>query len=101
MKNPSLTQALGKFDRHATVEPTPHSQPPIAIERHRKAPKGEGKFPIPESRAGKKALIAYFDPAVSRQLQQLRLDLDRPSVQDLLAEAINDLFIKYRRPSIA
>jgi hypothetical protein len=55
---------------------------------------------VPPSRASKKALIGYFDPAVSKQLKQIGLDRDL-SVQDLLGEAINDLFQKYKKPTIA
>jgi hypothetical protein len=50
--------------------------------------------------AGKKALIGYLDPAVSKQLKQTALDGDR-TVQDLLAEAVNLLFEKHRKPTIA
>jgi hypothetical protein len=52
------------------------------------------------SRVGKKTVAAHFDPAVSRQLKQLGLDLDT-STQALLREAINDLFTKHGRPPIA
>lgn len=55
----------------------------------------------PASRRGKKAVIGYFAPQVSKQLKQMALDQDRSSVQDLLREAINDLFQKYRQPPIA
>jgi len=52
------------------------------------------------SRVGKKTVAAHFDPAVSRQLKQIGIERDR-STQDLLREAINDLFAKYGRPPIA
>ena len=48
------------------------------------------------SRHGKKAIAGFFDPAVSRQLKQIGLEKDR-SVQELLREALNDLFQKYGR----
>ena len=48
----------------------------------------------PPSRQGKKALTGHFDPAVSRQLKQIALDNDT-TVQALLGEALNDLFLKY------
>ena len=38
------------------------------------------------SREGKKALVTYHDPAVSKQLAQMKLDLDRESIQDIVAE---------------
>ena len=52
------------------------------------------------SRIGKKTVAAHFDPAVSKQLKQIGLEADR-STQDLLREAINDLFAKYGKASIA
>lgn len=52
------------------------------------------------SRMGKKTIAAHFDPAVSKQLKFLGLERDS-STQDLLREAINDLFTKYGKPSIA
>ena len=57
----------------------------------------EGMSP---SRAGKKAIAGFFDPAVSRQLKGIGLEKDA-SVQALLAEALNDLFEKYGRSRIA
>ncbi|MGH8229953.1 MAG: ribbon-helix-helix domain-containing protein [Steroidobacteraceae bacterium] len=52
------------------------------------------------SRVGKKTIAAHFDPAVSRQLKQIGIERDR-STQDLLREAINDLFAKHGKPPIA
>jgi Antitoxin-like ribbon-helix-helix len=52
------------------------------------------------SRVGKKTVAAHFDPAVSRQLKEIGIPRDR-STQDLLREAINDLFTKYGKPPIA
>lgn len=52
------------------------------------------------SRVGKKTVAAHFDPAVSRQLKEIGIPHDR-STQDLLREAINDLFTKYGKPPIA
>lgn len=91
MRNkPSLAEALKSHDRTAAV--TAVADPPR--NRH-------GKTTLPPSRAGKKALIGYFDPDVSKQLKQMMLDQDRNSVQELLKEALNDLFQKYRKPPIA
>jgi hypothetical protein len=49
---------------------------------------------VPTSRLGKKMIAGHFDPSVSKQLKQLALERDS-TVQALLAEAINDLFVKY------
>jgi len=54
----------------------------------------------PPSRQGKKAISGFFDPAVSKQIKQLALDEDS-TVQALLAEALNDLFVKYNHKPIA
>jgi hypothetical protein len=45
-------------------------------------------------REGKKAVVGYFSPAVSRALHQLALDTDC-SIQALLGEAIDDLMRKH------
>jgi hypothetical protein len=45
-------------------------------------------------REGKKAVVGYFSPAVSRALHQLALDTDT-SMQALLGEAIDDLMRKH------
>lgn len=55
---------------------------------------------LPPSRQGKKAITGFFDPAVSRQLKQLALDEDK-TIQALLSEALNDLFIKHNHKPIA
>ena len=54
---------------------------------------------VPPSRRGKKLIGGHFDPTVSYQLKRLALDQET-SVQQLLREAINDLFRKYDLPSI-
>lgn len=45
-------------------------------------------------REGKKAVVGYFSPAVSRALHQVALDTDS-SIQALLGEAIDDLMRKH------
>ncbi len=52
------------------------------------------------SRVGKKAMIGYFDPDVSKQIKRLAIDRDT-SVQELLREALNDFFRKNRMSPIA
>jgi hypothetical protein len=95
-KKPSLAAALHTFNRSPQAPSTEITQKPRAEPR----PIKTRAFPVPPSRASKKALIGYFDPAVSKQLKQIGLDKDL-SVQDLLGEAINDLFQKYKKPTIA
>lgn len=86
-KKPSLTAAL-------QVASGQNQTPKTTIEVV-----GEGQ-PIRPSRQGKKAVIGYFDPAVSKQLRQIALD-EESSVQELMREAINDLFQKRGKASIA
>jgi hypothetical protein len=45
-------------------------------------------------REGKKAIVGYFSPAVSRALHLLALDTDS-SIQALLGEAIDDFMRKH------
>lgn len=52
------------------------------------------------SRIGKHQISGYFDAAVRKQLKQLALDLDSDN-QELLREALNDLFEKHELPPIA
>jgi len=52
------------------------------------------------SRRGKKAITGYYDPAVRQQLAVLAAEEDR-SQNDLLAEALNMLFERYRKSPIA
>ena len=64
------------------------------------APRAEAAAPVAPSRQGKKAIAAYFDPAVRKQLAMLAVQEERTQA-DLLAEAINLLFEKYGRSPIA
>jgi len=52
------------------------------------------------SRIGKKVIAGHFDKEVVKQLKQIALNNDQ-SLQALLAEALNDLFEKYRFKPIA
>ena len=89
VKKPNLSAALQRASGQ-TSEPV-ESLP---------ASKGKSK-PAPQpSRKGKKAVVGYFDPAVSRQLKQIALD-EETNVQEVLKEAINDLFLKKGKPPIA
>jgi hypothetical protein len=59
-----------------------------------------GQGYVAPARRGKKAVSGHFDPAVQKQLNQMALDEDS-SVQALLREALNDLFAKRGKPTIA
>lgn len=69
--------------------------PEAAPERGGDAARGK-----PPSRAGKRAIGAHFEPNVQRQLRILAAEMDR-TTQDLIGEALNDLFRKYNKSAIA
>lgn len=48
----------------------------------------------PRSRSGLKTVAGYFDPEMSKRLKILAVEQDR-TLQDLLGEALQDLFKKY------
>ena len=55
----------------------------------------------PQKRKNSKVLVgALFDPAVRRQLKVVEAETDQ-NLQEVLREAINDLFEKYRKSPIA
>jgi hypothetical protein len=87
-KRSSLSEAL----RQAGGKATPPKPQAVA------AP--ETKPSRVHSRRGKKTIAGFFDPAASRQLRQIALD-EGSNVQDLLREAINDLFEKRGKARIA
>lgn len=97
-KKPSLTAAL----HAASGKPAP--SPVVAAAIAAPAPelvaKPDKAQPVPPSRTGKKIVSGHFDPAVTRQLKQLALDRES-TVQNLLAEALNDLFAKHSKRRIA
>lgn len=62
-------------------------------------PSDVGRYTAP-SRRGKKAVTGYYDPAVRQQLAVLAAEEAR-SQNDLLAEALNMLFERYRKSPIA
>lgn len=88
-KRPTLAAALKAETRHPVSDQAPPLMPSAPLPA----------LP-PPSRQGKKTIAGHFDPAVSRQLREIALAEDS-SVQELLREALNDLFIKRGRPPIA
>ncbi len=88
-KKPSLKSALDK----ASTGTEGVVQMPATDQK-------DSRVSQPPSRQGKKAITGHFEPAVSRQLKQIALDNDT-TVQALLGEALNDLFVKYKKNPIA
>lgn len=96
-KRASLSAALQNFS--TTPVATPTATPAQEATTTATATAGM-RWARPASRVGKKTVAGHFDPAVSKQLRQIGIDRDR-SAQDLLREALNDLFTKYNKPPIA
>ena len=92
-KKPTLSAALKSVGKQPleVVKPEKIEEP---------SGEGNGKSRKAPSRQGKKIVGGYFDPAVSKQLHQIALDKEI-SLQDLIGEAVNDLFEKYGKPPIA
>ena len=55
---------------------------------------------VQPSRVGKKAVTGFFPPGVRKQLKLMTVEQET-TIQDLMAEAFNDLFAKYGKPEIA
>ena len=83
----ALHEASGK--KPAVAIPTPANSEPAATAIRK-----------PPSRLGKRVVAGHFDPVVIRQLKLLAMDNDT-SIQAMLAEAINDLFVKHNMKQLA
>ena len=94
-KKKNLTAALSK-----PPAPPAEAEAPDAAPRRAASPE-----PRPD-RAGKTNVTGYFDMPVKWELQDLATERSRQlrrkvTVQELLAEALNDLFKKYGKAEIA
>ena len=73
---------------------------PLAPAQTIQAPSTAAQMKQPPSRNGKRQVAAYFPVPVQKQLKLLTVEHDT-TVQNLIAEALNDLFAKYGKPEIA
>ena len=87
--NPLRDAMLGVQQKPLTIVPV-QDAPPAPLERQ----------PVAPSRIGKRSVSAHFEPNVARQLRMLAAETDR-TVQDLIGEALNDLFRKHNKSAIA
>jgi hypothetical protein len=77
------------------------AEAPVAPQRIRRTAAVKATpAPVKPGRVGKRNLTGYFPPAVVKQFKQLALDRDT-TVQNLLGEALDEIFAKYRMPQIA
>jgi len=88
-----LMAGLAQFDRKATPAPEPVAANPVT---------GTSKSASarPPSRQGAVQIAAFFPEDVRAQLKVVAAE-QRRDVQDLLAEALNLIFVKYGKPEIA
>jgi hypothetical protein len=94
MPKADLRQALRESAKPSTAT---KGKPPAP------QPMAEAKTPDPHYRPGradKVNVTGYFPPEVKKQLRMMSAEQDK-TIQQLLAEALNDMFAKYGRPEIA
>lgn len=103
-KRPSLVAALHEAGaRPAQVPvPVPTAVPAVSQPVKEVAP-ASTRAP---SRAGQRAVTTYVSPEAHAQLAMLAIERGQQlrrkvSTQELASEALNDLFVKYGRPSLS
>jgi len=92
MKRASMAQALSVAAGKATAGVEIKAQAEGTVLHRLRA--------VAPSREGKKPIAGFFAPEASRQLKKLGLEQDK-TVQELVRESLNDLFLKYDLPPIA
>ena len=88
MKKPSLAEAMQLHDtkpNFQTVLETPNKKLHNGVQ---------------PGRIGKKQVLGYFSAECKKQLKQMAVDQDKTE-QEFLTEALNLLFTKYGKPTIA
>ncbi|MGB5917401.1 MAG: ribbon-helix-helix domain-containing protein [Phormidesmis sp.] len=84
-----LAQRITSVTNPSSAEPVESTTPPP------RATKSKAN-----SRTGKKAISGFFEPEVSRQLKALAA-IEGRTVQGMIGEALNLLFEKYGKDTIA
>jgi len=74
------------------------AQPKIIQPEAVKPPSGRGGYMAP-SREGKTNIMAYLSPGFKASLRLIQARTEA-SLQALIAEALNDLFVKYGVPTV-
>lgn len=72
-------------------------EPPAPNPRSSDAP-AKPKNPDRTYREGRYLIAGYFDPSTKASLRQIQVTHLHKTVQELLEEALNDLFAKYNVP---
>ena len=99
-------QGAGKGETAVAARPAPSPLQSDSEPREEAAPqrrKREGRSGSSNpSREGRVNVTGYFDPAVKQSIRMIQAKFpQRLTEQDLLAEALNDLFAKYQVPQTA
>lgn len=81
----------------SSSEPTAPTQAPLDEARPAEEPRS---YQVRTGREGKSNITGYFPPEVKKQLRLLAAEQDT-TIQNLLAEALNDLFAKNGKPELA
>jgi hypothetical protein len=89
----------GLLNRLMSLGAKPANPPAAPPDAAQKRPR-RGTYPIPAHRKNRRAYTTWLDEAAIRQFKQIALDTG-VSQQDLMVEAINDLFVKSGKPPIA
>ena len=87
----SIAGALRAAAQGAAPEPTERPTPPPDV--------GQARPYRARTREGKKMIAAPVDPAARLTLKVLAAELDRKA-EDLIREALRDLFVKYGKPGV-
>ena len=82
----------------AALEQQARGQPEATATAKASGPTKVDKQP---SRVGKVNVTGYFPPAVKSSFRMIQTVHPEKTIQDLLSEAINDLFAKYNVPQTA
>ena len=88
MKKPSLAEAMQSHD----TKPSPQ----LIVETLERNPRNG----VQPGRVGKKQVLGYFSAECKKQLKQMGVDQDKTE-QEFLTEALNLLFTRYGKPTIA
>lgn len=96
MKKPSLAAAMENLDTRAPSRLTT-AEPSTAITAPRKEPRATVAQP---GREGQEQVLGWFSKECKKQLKGMGVEQDKTQ-QALLAEALNDLFTKYGKPTLA
>jgi len=103
LKNVALKGAIkdsAKPEQVDSPSPVKTESTSEATTKKTTSPPTTAKSKKPPSRMNTKAITGHFDPNVSKQLKMLAVTQDS-SIQELLREAINDLFTKHGKNPIA